>query len=83
MDFNRVLHQIKASKPCKQKDSVKPDERLYSVDEFLGSIKGPSPDLKQEFKDFMISVTMKTAKAHGALNPQKNPSKCNKVEKQF
>ena len=72
-DFNRVLHHIKASKPYKQEDSVKPDEILYSVDELLGSIKGPSPDFKQELKDFMISVTMKTAKAHGALNPQKKP----------
>ena len=50
---------------------MKPDEILYSLDELLGSIKGPSPDFKQELKNFMISVTLKTAKAHGALNPQK------------
>ena len=50
--------------PCNDEDPIDSDTIVTSIEELATEMKGPSPEFKQELKDFVLNHAKKVAKVH-------------------
>ena len=50
--------------PCVDEDPIDSDMIITSIEELANEMKGPSPEFKQELKDFVLNHAKKVAKVH-------------------
>ena len=84
VDFQRVLDHVKASKPFSKEDPIDPETIVSSYEELMKSMRGPSPEFKQELRDFVTGVAKRTADVRARFGLDKKASKdLTPVEKQL
>ena len=59
-----MFDHIRAMSPSKDEDPIDADTISTSIEELAGEMKGPSPEFKEELKEFVLNHAKKVAKMH-------------------